>query len=72
MTHAYLAAPASLLTPFTYLQIVWATAFGYFLFGQHPDALSGLGMAIVVASGVCLAAWERRGMHSLRPARRPS
>ena len=65
MTHAYLSAPASLLTPFTYLQILWATAFGYVLFDQHPDALSALGMAIVVASGVALAAWERQ---TARPA----
>jgi drug/metabolite transporter (DMT)-like permease len=60
MTHAYLRAPASLLTPFTYLQILWATAFGYVIFAQHPDRLSALGMAIVVASGVSLAWWERR------------
>ena len=60
MTHAYLLAPASLLTPFPYLQILWATAFGYLMFGQHPDRLSALGMAIVVASGVALALWERR------------
>ena len=33
LTHAYLQAPASLLTPFTYLQILWATAFGYAIFG---------------------------------------
>jgi drug/metabolite transporter (DMT)-like permease len=65
MTNAYLTAPASLLTPFTYLQILWATAFGYLLFDQHPDALSTVGMAIVVASGVALAAWERQAM---RPA----
>ena len=60
MTHAYLLAPASLLSPFTYLQILWATAFGYLMFGQHPDRLSALGMAVVVASGVALAMWERR------------
>ena len=60
MAHAYLLAPASLLTPFTYLQILWATAFGYLMFGQHPDRLSALGMAVVVASGVALALWERR------------
>jgi len=65
MTHAYLLAPASLLTPFTYLQILWATAFGYLMFGQHPDRLSALGMAIVVASGVALAMWERRRMRLL-------
>jgi drug/metabolite transporter (DMT)-like permease len=65
MTHAYLLAPASLLTPFTYLQILWATAFGYLMFGQHPDRVSALGMAIVVASGVALAMWERRRMRLL-------
>jgi len=60
ITQAYRRASASLLSPFTYLQILWATAFGFFLFGQHPDALSGVGMAVVVASGVGLALWERR------------
>jgi drug/metabolite transporter (DMT)-like permease len=65
MTHAYLQAPASLLTPFAYMQILWATAFGYLMFGQHPDRLSVLGMTVVVASGVALAWWERRGMRLL-------
>jgi drug/metabolite transporter (DMT)-like permease len=65
MTHAYLLAPASLLTPFTYLQILWATAFGWWIFGQHPDGISALGMAIIVASGVALALWERRCMRVL-------
>ncbi|MGH8801484.1 MAG: DMT family transporter [Casimicrobiaceae bacterium] len=59
MTRAYLQAPAALLSPFTYLQILWATAFGFVFFGQHPDALSAAGMGIVIASGVLLAAWER-------------
>jgi drug/metabolite transporter (DMT)-like permease len=65
LTHAYLHAPASLLTPFTYLQIVWATAFGFLIFGQHPDGLSAIGMAIIGASGLSLALWERRRMRLL-------
>ena len=65
LTHAYLNAPASLLTPFTYLQIVWATTFGYVIFGQHPDRISAIGMAVVVASGLSLAVWERRRMRLL-------
>jgi len=60
VTRAYLQAPASLLSPFTYLQMLWATAFGYAVFAQHPDRLSALGMGIVVASGIALAWWERR------------
>lgn len=65
MTRAYLLAPASMLTPFTYLQILWATAFGYLVFDQHPDRISALGMALIVASGVSLALWERRRMRLL-------
>ncbi len=65
LTHAYLQAPASLLTPFTYLQMLWATAFGVVLFDQHPDRLSAVGMAIILASGLALALWERRRMRLL-------
>jgi len=66
LTHAYLSAPASLLTPFTYLQIVWATAFGLIVFGQHPDGWSAVGMVIVALSGLMLALHERRRVRSGR------
>ena len=59
LTRAYLRAPASLLAPFTYLQIVWATAFGFAFFGQFPDDWSFAGMAVIVASGLALA-WQER------------
>jgi drug/metabolite transporter (DMT)-like permease len=62
MIGAYLRAPASMLTPFTYLQLVWATAYGYFVFAHLPDAWSFAGMAIVVAGGVMLARAERRNV----------
>ena len=57
---SFLKAPASLLAPFTYLQMIWATLYGYLVFGQLPDGLSGVGMAIIVASGVALIVHERR------------
>ena len=57
---AFLLAPASLLTPFSYLQMLWATLFGYVVFGQLPDRWSALGMAIILGSGVLLALLERR------------
>ena len=56
---AYLLAPASMLTPFAYLQMVWATLYGFVIFGQLPDRWSALGMTIIVASGVGLALQER-------------
>lgn len=57
---AYVHAPASLLTPFTYVQIVWAVAYGYAVFGQLPDRWSALGIAVIAATGVFLAVMERR------------
>ena len=63
---AYRLAAASLLTPFTYLQIMWATLYGWAIFGQLPDRWSALGMAVVVSSGALLALNERRRAFSLR------
>ena len=58
---AFLAAPASLVAPFTYLQMIWATLYGYVVFGQLPDGFSALGMAVIVASGIGLVWHERSG-----------
>lgn len=56
----FLLAPASLLAPFTYIHIVWATIWGWIVFDHLPDHWSGVGMAIIVASGVGLVLHERR------------
>jgi drug/metabolite transporter (DMT)-like permease len=57
---AFTIAPASLLAPFTYLQMIWATLYGYFIFGHLPDRMSFVGMGILVASGVALVWHERQ------------
>jgi drug/metabolite transporter (DMT)-like permease len=57
---AFTRAPASMLTPFTYVSVLWATLFGYLIFGQLPDGWSAIGMAVIVASGLLLALYERR------------
>ena len=67
---AFLRAPASLLAPFTYLHMVWATVYGYLVFGQLPDGLSGLGMAVIVGSGCALILHERRRFAAVRDVRR--
>ena len=59
---AYFLAPASLLTPFTYVQMLWAVIYGYVIFGQLPDRWSVLGIVVIVASGVFLAIMEHRRM----------
>jgi drug/metabolite transporter (DMT)-like permease len=50
----------SLLTPFSYLQMIWATLYGYLIFDQLPDKWSAAGMTVIVASGLLLALQERR------------
>lgn len=57
---AYQRAPASLLTPFTYLQLVWVTLLGYVVFDQFPEAGSLAGILVIAASGLYLARAERQ------------
>ena len=54
---AYRNAPASLLAPFSYTQLVWAAALGYFAFGTVPGPSMLLGAAIIAASGL-YTAWR--------------
>ena len=70
LINAFLMAPASLIAPFTYLQMIWATLYGYLVFGQLPDGISAIGMAIIVASGVGLVLHERRMAAAFGGARR--
>ena len=48
---AFQRAPASALTPFTYMQLVWAMLLGWVVFGDFPTALSMAGMASSPAAG---------------------
>lgn len=54
-TLAYRHAPASILAPMTYLQLLWAGLLGWIIFGTIPDSMSLIGMAIVAASGLIIA-----------------
>ena len=56
---AYRQADASLLAPFGYSQIIWATSFGFIVFGAIPDHWTLLGAAIIIASGLFTAHRER-------------
>lgn len=57
---AFTRAPATLVAPFTYVGMVWATLYGLAIFGHLPDRWSFLGMGVIVASGVGLMVHERR------------
>lgn len=59
ITFAFSKVEASLLAPFQYLEIVGATAVGYLVFAELPDAMTFLGTAIILASGVYVFHRER-------------
>lgn len=56
---AFRYADASVLAPFSYVQLMWVTLLGFFVFGEIPDAWTFLGAAIIIASGVYTAHRER-------------
>ena len=56
---AYRLAPASLLAPFSYVQLIWSTLLGYLVFGARPAAATLLGAAVIAASGLYAAGRER-------------
>lgn len=57
LAHRY--APASVIAPFLYQQILYMAAFGYLVFGDVPGAEIWTGAAVVIASGLYLFARER-------------
>ena len=45
-------APASLLQPFSYVNIVWAVLFGWLFFNTIPETTTFVGSAIIIVSGI--------------------
>jgi drug/metabolite transporter (DMT)-like permease len=51
LIRAFSIAPAAILTPFTYAQIVAAIVFGALVFGDLPDFWTIMGTALVIGAG---------------------
>ena len=56
---AFEFAPAAVLAPFGYLEIVSATILGYLVFGDFPDGPTWGGIALIMASGLYIVHRER-------------
>ncbi|MEE1888332.1 DMT family transporter [Pseudomonas carassii] len=59
LTQAFRHAAPALLAPFSYCQIVFAGLLGLVVFGQVPDGMSLVGIAVICLSGLG-AAWMQR------------
>lgn len=70
LARALLWGPASIISPFHYVQLVWAAAAGYLAFGDVPNAWTWIGAAIIVLSGLHIAWHETRSWEKGAPAAR--
>jgi drug/metabolite transporter (DMT)-like permease len=57
LAHRY--APASVIAPFLYQQVIYMALFGYLVFGDVPSGWVWLGATVVIGSGLYLFARER-------------
>jgi drug/metabolite transporter (DMT)-like permease len=56
---AFRYADASVLAPFSYVQLLWVSILGFLVFGEVPDVWTVTGAAFIVASGLYTAHRER-------------
>jgi drug/metabolite transporter (DMT)-like permease len=70
VTRAFQYAPAAVISPLGYVELLGTTILGYLVFGNFPDFWTWVGAAIIIASGAYIAARERRRKVLQRPASR--
>lgn len=70
MTYALKFAPSATLAPLHYFEMLTATFFSWLVFGDFPDALKWLGIAIIMGSGLYIIHRERVASAQARAAQR--
>ncbi|NJN05694.1 MAG: DMT family transporter, partial [Rhodobacteraceae bacterium] len=55
---AYRAAPAVIVAPMQYSQILWAAVYGWLLFDERIDGWTAAGAAVIIASGIYIVLRE--------------
>jgi drug/metabolite transporter (DMT)-like permease len=68
MTSSVRYAPVSVLAPFDYLQIVWATIWGFVLFATLPSRASMVGAVMIAAAGSYVVWRERKVRKTIVPS----
>jgi drug/metabolite transporter (DMT)-like permease len=61
-------APSATLAPMQYLEIPFATLLGWLVFGDLPDGLAALGIAVTIAAGLYVIHREHRASLAAPPA----
>lgn len=67
LTEAFRRGEASLIAPLEYTALVWGVLLDVALWGVLPDAMTWLGAAIIIASGVYLMRREKTHVMGVPP-----
>lgn len=57
---SYRAAPAVIVAPMQYSQILWAVFYGWLLFSEEIDRWTAIGAGVIIASGIYIVLREGR------------
>jgi drug/metabolite transporter (DMT)-like permease len=60
LIRAFQAAPASVVAPFSYSSLIWATLFGFVIWRDVPAWTTLLGAALIIGSGLYIFLRERQ------------
>lgn len=70
LNQSFREADATVVLPFDYLKLIWATALGFVVFGEVPDAWTWIGGTVIFASTVYIAWREAKTKRDARLATR--
>ncbi len=70
LVKAYRSAPAAIVAPMQYSQIIWASIFGAVFFSESVDRMTWVGTGIIVASGLYIVIRESLLPSSSQPVLR--
>lgn len=60
ITQVFRQAPVSVVAPFDYTALLWASLFGWLLWNEIPGVWTYVGAAVIVAGGIYIVAREAR------------
>ena len=67
MTWSLRLAPSATLAPMQYLEIPFATIFGYLIFRDLPNGMAAAGIVVTISAGLFIIARERQAQSPAQP-----
>ncbi|WP_233703804.1 hypothetical protein [Helicobacter felis] len=63
LTKAYMSAPVGIISPMNYTRLIWSSLFGILLGDPWLGIGEGVGMGLIVISGILITTQTRKKTH---------